>query len=76
MCISLNYFDAKSQTTVVVCFDIEPLGKKFINSVTPDETAHDEPSHLDLCCLQKPIIIVCGGERIKGDALSNFTPKT
>ena len=27
------------------------------NSVDPDETA--EPSHLDLCCLQRPIIIAC-----------------
>ena len=27
------------------------------NSVDPDETAHHEPSHPDLCCLQKPIII-------------------
>ena len=25
------------------------------NRVDPDETAHFEPSHLDLCCLQKPI---------------------
>ena len=25
------------------------------NSIDPDETAHYEPSHLDLCCLQKPI---------------------
>ena len=24
-----------------------------------------EPSHLDLCCLQKPIIIACGSERVK-----------
>ena len=24
-----------------------------------------EPSHLDLCCLQKPIIITCGSERVK-----------
>ena len=30
------------------------------NSVDPDETAHYEPSHLDLCCLQKPIIIAFG----------------
>ena len=22
-------------------------------------------SHLDLCCLQKPIIIACGSERVK-----------
>ena len=34
------------------------------NSVDPDEMAHDEPSHLDLCCLQKPIIIACGSERV------------
>ena len=31
------------------------------NSVDPDET---EPSHLDLCCLQKSIIIACGSERV------------
>ena len=24
-----------------------------------------EPSHLDLCCLQRPIMIVCGSERVK-----------
>ena len=35
------------------------------NSVDPDETAHYEPSHLDLCCLQKPVIIACGSERVK-----------
>ena len=35
------------------------------NSIDPDETAHYEPSHLDLCCLQKPIIIACGSERAK-----------
>ena len=35
------------------------------NSVDPDETAHYEPSHLDICCLQKPIIIACGSERVK-----------
>ena len=34
------------------------------NSVDPDETAHTEPSHLDLCCLQKSIIIACGSKRI------------
>ena len=26
------------------------------NSIDPDATAHDEPSHLDLCCLQNPIL--------------------
>ena len=32
------------------------------NSVDPDETAHNEPSHLDLRCLQKHIIIAYGRE--------------
>ena len=27
------------------------------NRINPDKTAHYEPSHLDLCCLHKPIII-------------------
>ena len=31
------------------------------NSVDLDETAHYEPSHLDLRCLQKPIIIAYRG---------------
>ena len=31
------------------------------NSVDPDETSH----YLDLHCLQKPIIIACGSERVK-----------
>ena len=35
------------------------------NSVDPDETPHDEPSHLDLCWLQKPIIIAYGRESVK-----------
>ena len=34
------------------------------NSVDPDETAHYELSHLDLCCLQNPIIIACGSEEL------------
>ena len=35
------------------------------NSVDPDETAHYEPSHLDLRCLQKSITIAYGSERVK-----------
>ena len=34
------------------------------NGVDPDETAHYVSSHLDLRCLQKPIIIACGSERV------------
>ena len=36
------------------------------NSVDPDETAHYEPSHLDLRCLQRPIMIAYGSERANG----------
>ena len=28
----------------------------MLNSVEPDQMAHFEPYHLDLCCLQKPTI--------------------
>ena len=38
------------------------------NSVDPDETAHYKPSHLDLRCLQKPIIIAYGSERVEINA--------
>ena len=41
------------------------LKDRMSNSIGPDETAYYEPSHLDLCCLQKPIIIACGSERVK-----------
>ena len=37
------------------------------NSADPDETAHYEPSYLDLRCLPKPIIIACASERVKAD---------
>ena len=47
------------------------------NSIDPDETAHYEPSHLDRYCLQKPIIIACGSERVntlyKYDIASTFS---
>ena len=41
------------------------------NSVDLDEMAHDEPSHLDLCCLEKPFIISCGSERVDKGAGHN-----
>ena len=40
------------------------LRDRMSNGVDPDETAHYEPSHLDLCCLQKPSIIACDSERV------------
>ena len=33
------------------------------NSIDPDETAHDEPSHLDLHCLHKYLF---WSDRLKG----------
>ena len=39
------------------------------NSIDPDEMAHHEPSHLDLCCLQKHIITACAVKE-----LNNATP--
>ena len=44
------------------------------NSVDPDEIAHYEPSHLDLRCLQKSIIIACGSERVKWIKTPNGLP--
>ena len=73
--VDLNSFGAKFQTTFVFCFlflttyRLErslyvKLKDWMSNSIDPDETAHYEPSHLDLCCMQKPIIITCGSERV------------
>ena len=74
--MSFNSFDAKFQTTFVVCFLFFLTNYRFerslyvnlkdrmSNSVDPDETAHYEPSHLDLCYLQKTIIMTCGSERV------------
>ena len=41
------------------------------NSIDPDETAHYEPSHLNLCCLQKPITMACGSEKVKPSEYRN-----
>ena len=38
------------------------------NIVDPDEMAHYDPSHLALHCLQKPIVIACGGEKLQRQA--------
>ena len=45
------------------------------NSVDPDEMAHYEPSHLDLCCLQMPItrIIACDSEGVSD--IAKMRPK-
>ena len=42
------------------------LKDQMSNSVDPDEMVHYELSHLDLCCLQKPVIIAYGSERVEG----------
>ena len=81
-----NSFGAKFQTTFVVCFvffnklfDLKEIYTLYVklknwmtNNVDPDETAHYEPSHLDLCCLQKPIIIACGSVRVKAKIIDIF----
>ena len=45
------------------------LNNWISKSVDSDETSHDEPSHLDLRCLQKPIMIAYGHERAKAENL-------
>ena len=74
-----NSFGAKFRTTFVVCFSnltnyrleryiYVKLKDWMSNSVDPDETAHWAVSSgcmLDVCCLQKPIIIAYGSERVK-----------
>ena len=44
------------------------------NWVDPDEMAHYEPSRLDLCCLQKLIIIACGSEFVCVEVLRPSQP--
>ena len=55
-----------SFATFVVCFFNFKLsfGKTFIYKVER-LNIKQRRSHLDLCRLQKPIIIVCGSERVK-----------
>ena len=45
----------------------------MLNSGDPDETAHYEPSHLDLRCFQKPVVIAYGSERIKAYILRAYS---
>ena len=37
------------------------------DNADPDETAHNEPSHLDLHCLQKVKVLICRVERVKSE---------
>ena len=32
---------------------------EFANSIDPDEVAHHDPPHLDLCCLPSSLFSVC-----------------
>ena len=41
-----------------------------------NETSHYEPSRLDLCCLQKSIIITCGSERFNYSNTGDLTTVT
>ena len=49
------------------------LKDSMSNSVDLDETAHHEPAHLVLCCLQKPIIIACDSERVIMNGYTSYT---
>ena len=77
--IPLNSFGAKFQTTFVVCFFYFKLSfrKTFISKVERLNVKQhrsrrlNEPSHLDLCCLKKPIIIACVSERVKRDCMDD-----
>ena len=40
------------------------VANTFANSVDPDETAHNEPSHLDLHCLIQAFTLVCRTEKV------------
>ena len=44
------------------------------NSINLNDTANYEPSHLDLRCLQKPIVIAWGSERV--NAINETSLKT
>ena len=49
------------------------LKTKTAKSVDPDETAHDEPSHLDLHCLQRDVLVY-KVERVKLPAVVSNDP--
>ena len=78
-CNTFNSFGAKFQTTFVVCFFLTnyrlerslyvKLKDWMSNSVDPDETDHYEPSHLDLCCLQKSIFSPMAEKELRGLAM-------
>ena len=42
----------------------QKVNNRKANSVDPDEMAHYEPSHQDLYCFQK-VVLVCRAERVK-----------
>ena len=46
---------------------LSKINNRMANSVDPDETAHYEPSHLGLHCLQRYLYWSCRDERVKYD---------
>ena len=38
------------------------IKSRMANNIDPDKTARDEPSHLDLYCLQIYTVLVCRGK--------------
>ena len=51
------------------------INNTMANCVDPDETARYEPSHLDLHCLQKVSVLVCGDDKIKAYVLTRFSSR-
>ena len=41
------------------------MNVKYTCSIDPDEMAHYALSHLDICCLQKPIIMPVAVKELK-----------
>ena len=66
ICISAYHSGERPVTPGPLVLNILSIGKKFILCKVErlnSNRIHYEPSHLDLRCLQKPIIVVCGSER-------------
>ena len=53
------------------CFNVN-IKNRMANSVDPDETAHDEPSHLDLHCLHRYLFCSARLKESNGGILINI----
>ena len=59
-------FKNMSSKVHVQVYDTEnPKTREQLNSVDPDEEAHDEPPHLDIRCLLIQLFFIFGAFRLK-----------